>query len=400
MKKALYTPPRIFEKCLKLLPIAAILACGAQQAFAGENCSVFYDNYYFGLSSPTYCSGTSPHVITEYIKPTHGVYENNVVYLFCDSPQCHIIFDIQGDIDEYYQIYPETKYSSILINLPLYHHIYPSEEFYIPDTVTIKNGILTRIGLLGENNTVTLEGGKVLGIAGDEEPTYFLSDSGAWIFRPGPSIEGNTLEVKTKNYTVGADTSPGFITGFETLAFHLPADIAAGETMLSAVGGNHVSGGHASFPHYECLAIFDIDIGAPADDEFYSEWRCERTTQVTINADSKPKLQAGDSITLIDTVQGLHINLAAETVSSGDYTFALRTDGTKLTATVIGEQPVPPAEDEGEGAGGDTGTDTGGRRRHHSSPAMGEAGLLLAGIALAGAAAPALRRRARKSKQD
>ncbi|MBO7411333.1 MAG: hypothetical protein J6T92_05360, partial [Ottowia sp.] len=105
-------------------------------------------------------------------------------------------------------------------------------------------------------NTVTLAGGTVAG-----DVFGGVCNSGC------DDVSGNTLAVEAKGSTVGGDVG-----SFEKLSFALPADIAAGETMLKVGGG-------AYFP--------------------------ATTTSVAISG--SPALNGGESITLIDAAGTLEI---------------------------------------------------------------------------------------------
>ena len=204
-------------------------------------------------------------------------------------------------------------------------------------------------------NTVTLISGKVTGAV--------------WGGSCSPSpcnYVSNILAVQGKDFPVDS------VYRFDTLNFTLPAGIAPNDTMLKV-------GNAAAFP----------DDGSTAP------------TTVTIAMADGAKLSLGESVTLIEAntkggTYELSITPASTTVKTADgYEFELTTEGTpatKLVATVIKEpDPTPtPTPDPAPtpSGGGDS-----------SSPTMGELGLLLSGLALAGAAAPALRRREKQGKK-
>ena len=165
----------------------------------------------------------------------------------------------------------------------------------------------------------------------------------------------NILAVQGKDFPVGT-----YVENFDTLNFTLPADIKHADTMLSV--GDAATFGEA--PSYDATVTIAMAAGA--------------------------KLGVGDSVTLIEanTSLGSHkleITPASTTVTTADgYEFTLEKVGTtKLVATVT----KAPAS---------TYTVT---ATASPVPTMSEIGLLLSGIALAGAAAPALRRREKHGKK-
>ena len=207
-------------------------------------------------------------------------------------------------------------------------------------------------------NTVTLISGKVTA-------SVFGGNSGDC--STYDCVTDNILAVQGKDFQVGGD-----VLNFDTLNFTLPADIAPNDAMLKV-------GEDATFPK-----------SGSTD-----------PTTVTIAMADGAKLKAGESVTLIEAntslgTYKLEITPASTTVKTADgYEFELTTEGTpatKLVATVTKEPPPPPTPDP-------TPTPVPYYYSDDSSPTMGELGLLLSGIALAGAAAPALRRREKQGKK-
>ncbi|MBQ6655950.1 MAG: hypothetical protein IJM64_01540 [Ottowia sp.] len=263
------------------------------------------------------------------------------------------------------------------------------------NTLTVKGGtVSTAIGGQSEDgpatgNFVTIDGGTVYGVtggsAGNGDATgntvtlisgkvERYSVYGGDCFGPGCNEVSNILAVQGKDFQVG-----GYVRNFDTLNFTLPAGIAPNDTMLKV-------GRSAWFPSDTSTA----------------------PTTVTIAMADGAKLEIGKSVTLIETAttEELKITLADTTVTTADgYEFTLEKVGTtKLVATVIKEpDPTPtptPDPDPTPTPTPDpdpTPTPSGGG--NSSSPTMGELGLLLSGLALAGAAAPALRRREKQGKK-
>ena len=232
------------------------------------------------------------------------------------------------------------------------------------NSIVINGGdVLTAMGGVTEagdgnatRNTVTLAGGTVRGIVGGiaktgnaTENTVTLTGGtvsgrllgGVCSGSGCDAVSGNRLIVDgLKNIALEVD-----IANFERLEFTLPDGIKAGETVFKVDGA-------ATFP--------------AADTDVYVY--------------GLPALGAGESITLIDAAGGLSITPQRQIVTVGDHAVEVIKEGNKLIA-----------KRSGGGGGGGSSTS--------SSPTMGELGLLLSGLALAGAAAPALRRREKQGKK-
>ena len=155
-------------------------------------------------------------------------------------------------------------------------------------------------------------------------------------------ITGNTLAVLAKGMTVGGD-----VFNFDTLNFDL-ATVGANDTVLEVAGG--------------------------------ADFSKVTSANFSFNLADGAALKPGDKIYLIKA-DTLDIPSLPTSVTVCGHDFVLHADANTLTATVKGATPAPYS-------GGDS-----------SSPTLGELGLLLSGIALAGAAAPALRRREKRSKK-
>ena len=202
------------------------------------------------------------------------------------------------------------------------------------------------------NNGIVLASGSVAGhVIGGESRNGGSERSAGNILVVGSEL----LIDKAKNFSVG-----GQVRNFMVLVFTLPDDIADGDTMLK-VGDS---------------AIFTPLL--PEAGKY----------NIGIEVIGSPALKVGDTITLIDAARGLTITPHATALTDG-YGFEVKQDGNKLIATVT-KTPASQGVNGFDGAGIDD---------DNSSPAMGELGLLLSGLALAGAAAPALRRREKQGKK-
>ncbi|MBQ6655911.1 MAG: hypothetical protein IJM64_01340 [Ottowia sp.] len=160
------------------------------------------------------------------------------------------------------------------------------------NTITLNSGSVTGDVYGGEtsghsvtHNTITLNGGSVTG-----------SVLGGYVGWGLDCVTGNTLNVGAKGVTVGAD-----VTNFDTLNFTLPADIAAGDTLLDV-------GGMATFP--------------------------AASTSVSITMADGATLEVGDTINLITAAGGLTVTPKEATISDGDYEFEVSTDADNLIAKV------------------------------------------------------------------
>ena len=298
------------------------------------------------------------------------------------------------------------------------------------NTVTISGGTVEKDVYGGQvndapgdatGNTVTLAGGAVTGtVLGGECDSSGCDD-----------LSGNTLAVQAKDLTVG-----GRVGAFEKLAFTLPADIKHGDTMLTASGS-------AAFPDSAGTAPVEVTIAVVGHPVLKLEDTITLIAANSLTIGSYPATvtAGGYQFTLSDdgnnltakltnvlptyTVKGAanpteggSVDCGATEVAHGGnitctatanpgYTYddgSIRLESgaatvacsgascklANVTSAVTVSATFTKASDPTPTGGGDS-----------SSPTMGELGLLLSGLALAGAAAPALRRRERKArKQD
>ena len=213
------------------------------------------------------------------------------------------------------------------------------------------------------DNIVTLNGGsfgrsRVIGgwsvsgnasynivVLGESLGANALADS-ALYGGEAPAVSHNTLKVQKKNLSVGS------VNDFATLRFILPDSFTTSDTMLTITGPDPVE-----------------------------------LTGVTINiSGSMAALKSGDRLTLIDKTSGTP---AGFTANVAGFSFTLDTSSGALVAIATKTD-----------SGGDTPAPTPYYYYDdNSSPTLGDIGLLLSGIALAGAAAPALRRREKQGKK-
>ena len=190
-------------------------------------------------------------------------------------------------------------------------------------------------------NTVTLISGKVTGN---------VLGGGC----SGDCITDNTLAVQGKVFTVGGD-----VLNFDTLNFDL-GTIAANDVVL--------------------------DVGGTAD---FSK---VTAAKFSFNLADGATLKKDDKIYLIKAGTTLYPPaLPTAPINAGGYTFEVTQVGKDLVAKVTQEPPAPTPDP--------TPTPPYYHSGDNSSPTMGELGLLLSGLALAGAAAPALHRREKQGKK-
>ncbi|MBO7411935.1 MAG: hypothetical protein J6T92_08440, partial [Ottowia sp.] len=171
-------------------------------------------------------------------------------------------------------------------------------------------------------------------------------------------VTGNILAVQ------GKPSTAEYVDKFAELVFTLTASTDKSAPMLLVTDGTNG------------IALFPSTTPVP----------------VTIKVDGAA-LTVGDKITLIEATDMVDIpaGLKSTTVSADggwEFTLDYTPSGKTLTAEVTGvPDPTPdptPAPYHSDS----------------SSPTMGELGLLLSGLALAGVAAPALRRRERKARKQ
>ena len=240
-------------------------------------------------------------------------------------------------------------------------------------------------------NKVRIEGGTVnsnvyggQGGGGVAEENWVILDGatvGKYVFGGQCSYMPTCLARNTLAVQGAPSTVKALVSFFDILEFTLSASTDKSKPMLSVDDG----GGYGQ-------ALFPEPIGATAP------------VEVTIKLDGAPTLAVGDKFILIEAASKLEINPAPE-AATAEY-FKVTPVGNQLIAEVIKVPPAPtpdptpgpaPTPDPTPGPtptpyyySGDS-----------SSPTMGELGLLFSGLALAGVAAPALRRRERKQrKQD
>ncbi|MBQ6656931.1 MAG: autotransporter-associated beta strand repeat-containing protein [Ottowia sp.] len=189
-------------------------------------------------------------------------------------------------------------------------------------------GTQLKAGTLALTNASAAGTGEIA--AGSGATLRLAAENGA--FGNTLTATGGTLEVAKRGVSVLS------ISGFENLHFILPADTAAGDTVLDT----------GSAP----VALGGVNISVGGD---------------------VPTLAPGEALTLISSVSGTPA--ASSGVPSG-----LVLDASSGALVLKAPQP--------------------GVRVISDTPTMSELGLLLSGIALAGVAVPALRRRERRGRKE
>ena len=276
------------------------------------------------------------------------------------------------------------------------------------------------------NNTVIL--GAALGASTLANADLY----GGYADSTGSTVSGNTLRVEASGVTVKS------LNGFENLNFTMPAGIKGGDVILTTTG-------NADFSASSSTSINIAVIGAPAlkqpntitliaagvpltitpqlagsANEYFALTTSGTSTLVAqVKKDLVPLKVSGSTpqggkvtcehtevakdigittcTATADTAAGYTFKEGSMTASSGTISecdgavckLSGVSDDVPVTATFSGgSTPTPP-------------TPVPYYYFDDSSPTLGELGLLLSGLALAGAAAPALRRRERKQrKQD
>ncbi|MBQ6656682.1 MAG: hypothetical protein IJM64_05310 [Ottowia sp.] len=298
-------------------------------------------------------------------------------------------------------------------------------------------------GGVATGNTVTLISGTVMG-----------NVSGGWCSTLGcDAVSGNTLAVQGKDFPVG-----GRVENFDTLNFTLPADIKHADTMLS-VGMYATFGKSPSYDATVSIAVagmpalavgdhitlidanaklgsYTLEISptrtpdtakyfwvAKTGDDLYAELTAPlvpikvagSTTEGGEVKCEHPEVAQDIGTTICtataNTAAGYTFKEGSMTASNGTLTerdgtacknSECRLSGVTGDVTVSAtftKAPTPPTPTPDPDPTPDPAPTP--SYGDSSSPTMGELGLLLSGMALAGAAAPALRRRERKArKQD
>ena len=224
------------------------------------------------------------------------------------------------------------------------------------NTVTINGSAFNVYGgqvLTGSGNatknTVTINGSAVVGgnvyggqvaVGSGNATDNTLSISGAptlsscsisgGFSHNGDAVTGNLLELRTSNLTVKC------IQNFAAYAFVLPATIQSGDVLLTATDAiDLTNSGQISSPDFQ---------------------------RIDVTGDTP--LSVGDTVTLLQSDAGLTAGELRESVSGShgvtlSYTFKLTADGNAVVATVMGDEDLPPMDDDDDTPDTPTGNEGG-----------------------------------------
>ena len=198
-------------------------------------------------------------------------------------------------------------------------------------------------------NTVTINGSAVVGgnvyggqvaVGSGNATDNTLSISGAptlsscsisgGFSHNGDAVTGNLLELRTSNLTVKC------IQNFAAYAFVLPATIQSGDVLLTATDAiDLTNSGQISSPDFQ---------------------------RIDVTGDTP--LSVGDTVTLLQSDAGLTAGELRESVSGShgvtlSYTFKLTADGNAVVATVMGDEDLPPMDDDDDTPDTPTGNEGG-----------------------------------------
>ena len=146
----------------------------------------------------------------------------------------------------------------------------------------------------------------------------------------GDAVSGNLLELRTSNLTVKC------IQNFAAYAFVLPATIQSGDVLLTATDAiDLTNSGQISSPDFQ---------------------------RIDVTGDTP--LSVGDTVTLLQSDAGLTAGELRESVSGShgvtlSYTFKLTADGNAVVATVMGDEDLPPMDDDDDTPDTPTGNEGG-----------------------------------------
>lgn len=201
-----------------------------------------------------------------------------------------------------------------------------------------------------ENNTVNISGGTVQGdvyggraqfLGSATNNTVILSGkpdlSSSTIYGgynllmlPTEIVSGNRLILRTSGLTAQN------IENFEQYAFLLPAGIQTGDVLLTLSQSTDLTNnGKSPFPDFQ-----------------------------SIDVTGDTALSVGDTVTLLKSDAGLTAGTLPESVSGShgvtlSYTFKLTADGNAVVATVMGDEDLPPMDDDDDTPDTPTGNEGG-----------------------------------------
>ena len=161
-------------------------------------------------------------------------------------------------------------------------------------------------------------------------PTLSSCSISGGFSRSGDAVSGNLLELRTSNLTVKC------IQNFAAYAFVLPATIQSGDVLLTATDAiDLTNSGQISSPDFQ---------------------------RIDVTGDTP--LSVGDTVTLLQSDAGLTAGELRESVSGShgvtlSYTFKLTADGNAVVATVMGDEDLPPMDDDDDTPDTPTGNEGG-----------------------------------------